>query len=208
MLNRPWPIEQGDAKGAIEARLRTSCQTELRKGILNRHNYERGDNMDECGTNEVPGIQTLSYPGCIEAARAIAPFIGLFDIDSAACAIFCINSWYENRSSQNSAYALNAALLSIKAFGTRKIADYESFSAFFSHIKKALPAPCNLEDEIVPVMGQTLIPFRGNGAGRFTDAAPRSNIQGSASRAPSSTTQPKCLNSKSSLITSTRCRKS
>ena len=117
--------------------------------------------MDECKTNEAPGIQTLSYPGCIDAARVIAPFIRQFDIDSAACAIFCINSWYENRSSQNSAYALNAALLSIDTFGTRQIADYKSFSAFFSRIKEVLSAPCNFEDEVVPVMGQTLIPFRG-----------------------------------------------
>lgn len=117
--------------------------------------------MDECKTNEAPGIQTLSYPGCIKAARLIAPFIRQFDVDSAACAIFCINSWHENRSSQNSAYTLNAALLSIDTFGTRQIADYRSFSAFFSRIKEALSAPCNFEDEVVPVMGQTLIPFRG-----------------------------------------------
>lgn len=117
--------------------------------------------MDECKTNEAPGIQTLSYPGCIKAARLIAPFIRQFDVDSAACAIFCINSWHENRSSQNSAYTLNAALLSIDTFGTRQIADYKSFSAFFSRIKEALSAPCSFEDEVVPVMGQTLIPFRG-----------------------------------------------
>ena len=117
--------------------------------------------MTECKANETPCIQTLSYPGCIEAARAIVPLIRQFDVDSAACAIFCINSWYENRSSQNSAYALNAALLSIDAFGTRQIADYKSFSAFFSRIKEALSAPCSFEDEVVPVMGQTLIPFRG-----------------------------------------------
>ena len=117
--------------------------------------------MDECKTNEAPGIQTLSYPGCIKTARLIAPFIRQFDVDSAACAIFCINSWHENRSSQNSAYTLNAALLSIGTFGTRQIADYKSFSAFFSHIKEALSAPCSFEDEVVPVMGQTLIPFRG-----------------------------------------------
>ena len=117
--------------------------------------------MDECKTNEAPGIQTLSYPGCIKAARLIAPFIRQFDVDSAACAIFCINSWHENRSSQNSAYTLNAALLSIETFGTRQIADYKSFSAFFSRIKEALSTPCSFEDEVVPVMGQTLIPFRG-----------------------------------------------
>ena len=117
--------------------------------------------MTECKANETPCIQTLSYPGCIEAARAIVPFIRQFDVGSAACAIFCINSWHENRSSQNSAYALNAALLSIDAFGTRQIADYKSFSAFFSRIKEALSAPCSFEDEVVPVMGQTLIPFRG-----------------------------------------------
>lgn len=76
--------------------------------------------MDECKTNEAPGIQTLSYPGCIKAARLIAPFIRQFDVDSATCAIFCINSWHENRSSQNSAYALNAALLSIDTFGRDK----------------------------------------------------------------------------------------
>lgn len=117
--------------------------------------------MTERKASETPCIQTLSYPGCIEAARAIVPFIRQFDVDSAACAIFCINSWHENRSSQNSAYTLNAALLSIDAFGTRQIADYKSFSAFFSRIKEALSAPCSFEDEVVPVMGQTLIPFRG-----------------------------------------------
>lgn len=161
MNTRPWLIEQSYAGGAIEARAQTSHQTKLRKGILNCHSYEQGGNMDECKTNEAPSIQTLSYPGCIKAARLIAPFIRQFDVDSAACAIFCINSWHENRSSQNSAYTLNAALLSIDAFGTRQIADYKSFSAFFSRIKEALSAPCSFEDEVVPVMGQTLIPFRG-----------------------------------------------
>lgn len=150
MNTRPWLIEQSYAGDAIEDRAQTSHQTKLRKGILNCRSYEQGGNMDECKTNEAPGIQTLSYPGCIKAARLIAPFIRQFDVDSAACAIFCINSWHENRSSQNSAYTLNAALLSIDTFGTRQIADFKSFSAFFSHIKEALSAPCSFEDEVCP----------------------------------------------------------
>ena len=101
------------------------------------------------------------YPGYVKAAKKITSFIGQFDIDSAARAIFCINSWHENRSSQSSTYALNAALLDINDFGTKPILDYESFSAFFSHIKKTLPKPPITEDEVVPAMGQTLIPFQG-----------------------------------------------
>jgi hypothetical protein len=117
--------------------------------------------MQEGGTGSDPNIQSLSYFGCTEVAKAISPFIRRFDVDSAACAIFCINSWHENRSSQNSTYALNAALLSIDEFGTESITDYESFAAFFAHIKEALAQFCYPEDEVVPVMGQTLIPFAG-----------------------------------------------
>lgn len=115
------------------------------------------ENMDGRVTN----IQTLSYPGCIEAAKEIISYISQFDIESVACAVFCINSWHENRSCQNITYALNAALLAVSNFGTNQISDYDEFSTFFTHVKCILPPPTFLEDEVVPVMGQTLIPFKG-----------------------------------------------
>ena len=115
------------------------------------------ENMDGRVTN----IQTLSYPGCIEAAKEIISYISQFDIESVACAVFCINSWHENRSCQTNVYALNAALLAVSDFGTNQIADYEEFSKFFTHVKDALPTPTIFEDEIVPIMGQTLIHFKG-----------------------------------------------
>ena len=76
----------------------------------------------------VTNIQTLSYPGCIEAAKEIISYISQFDIESVACAVFCINSWHENRSCQNITYALNAALLAVSNFGTNQISDYDEFS--------------------------------------------------------------------------------
>ena len=137
-------------------------QTSPTKGMHKLLQLRTKDHIvNENKISEASSIQTLSYPECINAAKKIAPFISQFDIDSVARAIFCINSWHENRSSQNSTYALNAALLNTAKFGTEPIIDYESFSAFFTHVKKVLPIFPGFEDEVVPVMGQTLIPFQG-----------------------------------------------
>lgn len=59
----------------------------------------------------ISNIQSLYCQGCIEAAEKIISYISQFDIESVACAVFCINSWHENRSCQTNVYALNAALL-------------------------------------------------------------------------------------------------
>lgn len=137
-------------------------QTSPTKGMHKLLQLRTKDHIvNENKISEASSIQTFSYPECINAAKKIAPFISQFDIDSVARAIFCINSWHENRSSQNSTYALNAALLNTVKFGTEPIIDYESFSAFFTHVKKVLPIFPGFEDEVVPVMGQTLIPFQG-----------------------------------------------
>lgn len=109
----------------------------------------------------ISNIQSLYCQGCIEAAEKIISYISQFDIESVACAVFCINSWHENRSCQTNVYALNAALLAVSDFGTNQIADYEEFSKFFTHVKNTLPTPTIFEDEIVPIMGQTLIHFKG-----------------------------------------------
>lgn len=109
----------------------------------------------------ISNIQSLYCQGCIEAAEKIISYISQFDIESVACAVLCINSWHENRSCQTNVYALNAALLAVSDFGTNQIADYEEFSKFFTHVKNTLPTPTIFEDEIVPIMGQTLIHFKG-----------------------------------------------
>lgn len=110
------------------------------KGIHKLRQLRTKDhNVNENKTSETSSIQTLSYPKCINAAKKIVPSISQFDIDSAARAIFRINSWHENGSSQNSTYALNAALLDTAKFGTEPITDYESFSIFFTYIKKSSP---------------------------------------------------------------------
>lgn len=101
----------------------------------------------------ISNIQSLYCQGCIEAAEKIISYISQFDIESVACAVFCINSWHENRSCQANVYALNAALLAVSDFGTNQIADYEEFSKFFTHVKNTLPTPTIFEDEIVPIMG-------------------------------------------------------
>lgn len=115
--------------------------------------------MDKNQAKVTVKVQTNAYPACIKPAEALIPYIAQFDIDSASCAIFCINSWAANRSFQNSAYALNAAILSIGHFGTKELTSYKSFSEFFSAIQNILPIfPC--EDEVIPVMGHTMIPFQ------------------------------------------------
>lgn len=105
-------------------------------------------------------IQTSAYPGCIELGKKIAPYLAQFDIESATRAVFCINSWHQNRSSQNCAYALNAALLGIEQFGSKAITAYDSFCEFYSSISDIVTSSFP-EDEVLPVMGHTLIPFHG-----------------------------------------------
>ena len=149
LSTRPWLIEQSYTGGAIEVRLRTSHQAKLKKSILNCRGYEQGGNMTERKASETPCIQTLSYPGCIEAARAIVPFIRQFDVDSAACAIFCINSWHENRSSQNSATS-TPCFSSIDAFRTRR-SELRVIRRFFSRaIRKPSQRLVALKTKLCP----------------------------------------------------------
>lgn len=110
-------------------------------------------------TEDGLNVQTHAYPGCIELGRKISPLLAQFDMESAACAVFCVNSWHRNRSSQNCTYALNAALLDIERFGSKAITTYDSFCEFFSSISEVVPSSLP-EDEVIPIMGHTLIPFR------------------------------------------------
>lgn len=92
--------------------------------------------MDKDQPKATVKVQTNAYPACIKPAEALIPYIAQFDIGSASCAVFCINSWSANRSFQNSAYALNAAILSIDHFGIKKAHQLQIiFRIFLRHSK-------------------------------------------------------------------------
>lgn len=61
---------------------------------------------------------------------------------------FAINSWRNNRGSQESCLALNSAIICNKCWGEETIDTYEKFSAFYDKIYPILQ-PSNLDDPVM-----------------------------------------------------------
>lgn len=96
---------------------------------------------------------SLAYPQAESLAKSFVPIISEYECNDIAKCVFCINSWYQNRSFQTATIALNAALTMVENFGSKQIETFEEFVNLFKRIKKFCIAP-GMEDEVVPVMGQ------------------------------------------------------
>ena len=105
-------------------------------------------------------INTTAYPQIVELAKRLIPIISQYDWESSARGVFCINSWYQNRSCQTCTMALNAALLNSKTCGEARVETYKEFENLLQEISQqcAIDYP---EDEVLPVMGHVRIPFNG-----------------------------------------------
>jgi Predicted metal-binding protein related to the C-terminal domain of SecA len=95
---------------------------------------------------KVSNINTVSIENSvsdfeyIEAdSKKLEKIISLYNIDDVIRAIFCINSWANNRSALAQALTLNRAISNTKEFGNRNIKEYSEFKAFFDAVATYLP---------------------------------------------------------------------
>lgn len=108
--------------------------------------------------HEDGSIWSISYPGCAKHVEELSEIISEYAFFDICRAVFCINSWYRNRSAQESALSLNATLLRSESFGGRQIEKYEDLETLFEQIKPLISVS-PLEDIVIPVMGHTKIEF-------------------------------------------------
>lgn len=90
--------------------------------------------------NTIPIENSVSDFEYIEAiSKKIEKIISLYTIEDVTRAIFCINSWANNRSALAQSLTLNQSLSNTKEFGNRNINEYSEFKAFFDAIAIFLP---------------------------------------------------------------------
>jgi len=69
-----------------------------------------------------------------DTAKKLEQIISLYNIDDVTRAIFCINSWANNRSAMAQALTLNQAISNTKVFGNQNIKEYSELKVFFDVI--------------------------------------------------------------------------
>ena len=107
--------------------------------------------------NTVPIDNSMSEFGYIEAdSKKLEKIISLYTIDDVTRAIFCINSWANNRSALAQALTINQAISNAKEFGNRNIKEYSELKAFFDAIAVYLPITCR-EDLTLNDFGEVKI---------------------------------------------------
>lgn len=74
-----------------------------------------------------------------ESSKKLEKIISQYTIVDVTKAIFCINSWANNRSALAQSLTLNQSLSNIKEFGKRNIREYSEFKEFFDAIAIYLP---------------------------------------------------------------------
>ncbi|WP_239615470.1 YecA family protein [Cohnella mopanensis] len=90
--------------------------------------------------NTIPIENSVSDFEYIEAkSKELEKIISLYTIDDVTKAVFCINSWANNRSALAQILTLNLSLSNTKEFGSRNIKEYSEFKAFFDSIAIHLP---------------------------------------------------------------------
>lgn len=89
--------------------------------------------------NTIPIEDCISNFEYIETnSKELEKIISLYTIDDVTRAVFCINSWANNRSALAQALTLNYSLSNTEEFGNRKITDYLEFKEFFEAISPYL----------------------------------------------------------------------
>lgn len=74
-----------------------------------------------------------------EKSMELEKIISLYAVDDVTRAVFCINSWADNRSALAQVLTLNQSLSNTKKFGNRSIKKYSDFKEFFDAISIYLP---------------------------------------------------------------------
>lgn len=90
--------------------------------------------------NTIPIENSVSEFEYIEAtSKKLEQIISLYNIVDVTRAIFCINSWANNRSAMAQALTLNQAISNTKGFGNQNIKEYSELKTFFDAIIPHLP---------------------------------------------------------------------
>lgn len=111
--------------------------------------------------HEDGSMWSISYPGCMEHVEELSEIISEYTFFDICRAVFCLNSWYRNRSAQESVLSLNAALLRSESFEGKRIEEYEDLETLFERTKPFISVS-PYEDIVIPVMGHTKIEFDGS----------------------------------------------
>lgn len=100
--------------------------------------------------------KTSNFDGVINNIKMLTPLISKYSANSLALAIFCLNSWRRNRSSQTLKFSLNGFLINCKTFGNETINSYSDFKKFYTDITEILKAN-PYEDFIIDDYGEVFI---------------------------------------------------
>lgn len=85
--------------------------------------------------NTVPFENSVSdFDYIDDTAKKLEQIISLYNIDDVTRAIFCINSWTNNRSAMAQALTLNQAISNTKLFSNQNIKEYSELRVFFDAI--------------------------------------------------------------------------
>lgn len=93
-----------------------------------------------------------------EKETKLLPILSKYQMKSILLAAFAINSWRNNRGSQESCLALNSAIIHNKCWGEEIIDTYEKLSAFYDNIYPILQ-PSYLDDPVMCDFGEIKICF-------------------------------------------------
>lgn len=85
--------------------------------------------------NTVPIESSMSdFEYIDDTSKKLEQIISLYNIDDVTRAIFCINSWADNRSAMAQSLTLNQAISNTKVFGNKNIKAYSELKAFFDAV--------------------------------------------------------------------------
>ena len=93
-----------------------------------------------------------------EKETKLLPILSRYEMHSILLAVFTINSWRNNRGSQESCLALNSAIIHNEHWGKETIDTYERLSAFFDDIYPILQ-PSHLDDPVMCDFGEIKLCF-------------------------------------------------
>ena len=93
--------------------------------------------------NTIPIEDSVSeFEYIADTSKNLEKIIAYYNIEDISKAIFCINSWANNRSALAQALTLNQAISNIKEFGKQSIKEYTEFITFFNTIIPYLNITC------------------------------------------------------------------
>jgi hypothetical protein len=113
--------------------------------------------------HNVTDVNTVPIENCVsdfeyidDTAKKLEQIISVYNIDDVTKAIFCINSWVNNRSAMAQTLTLNQAISNTKVFGNKNIKEYSELTVFFGMIAPYLQITCG-EDLTLNDFGEVKI---------------------------------------------------